>query len=145
MPPVSPDPTPFLPRLAAADYAWGGINCATAIGTYLQWALGLNRDPAEDWIGAVADEAEARAMLRRKGGLPAVMAREARALGLPRAPVDGLAAGDVAIVRYRPLGGEERHHGAIVTRTGRMAIKCNDGVVLTRNVRTVAAWRAARA
>lgn len=97
------------------------------------WQTVHGDDPASEFRGGYSDLEEAAALLRRHGHLPRLVARLARRIGAARTNCPQ--PGDIAIVRHR-----ERFWCAIMTSSGRWAVKCHDGLAALRNPRIVAAW-----
>lgn len=134
------DPRPFLLHLSATPYRWRTMNCALAVADYWLWATGRNFDPAGDWRDRFDTAEEFAAELAKKGGLPVLIARTCRDLGLPKLPPGVFLVGCIAVVRFGFAGGPVRHHAAIRTPSGRWAMKCTDGIVIATEVKAVAAW-----
>lgn len=122
----------FLAMLRREPFGYGSCDCALVLGAWAALARGIT-DPAAHLKGTYASANECAAVTRRNGHLPRLVARLARDVGLERtrAPQPG----DIAVVRF---GGA--WFGAIRTRGARWAIKCNDGLLVTRECRVVAAW-----
>lgn len=122
----------FLADLARRPFRWGETDCALVLADWWQLNHG-GPDPAAALRGSYASEDECTAVLVRNGHLPRVVRLLARSVGARRTA--NPQPGDFAVVRY-----EGRWWGAIMGPSGRWAIKCHDGLALSRNVRLVAAW-----
>jgi hypothetical protein len=126
MPPVL---AAYLRDAARTPFVWGELDCVTFLADWLVCATGLP-DPAAQWRGRYANEPEAAAVCGRCGA-PGVIARGARAAGLPRTrdPLPG----DIGVV---VIG---RAVGAIRTPAG-WAARLSCGIAVARNPRVVASW-----
>jgi hypothetical protein len=124
----------FLQRYASRRFQYGACDCCTFLADWIL-ATGRNRDPAEGYRGTYNDEASCLAVLRAAGGLLRLVRYLAADFCLARVEPATAPCGAIAVVRH-----QGRHFGAIRTPSGRWAIKCNDGLVMLRDVRVVAAW-----
>lgn len=134
------DPTPYFVRAAGLDARYGTMDCALALADYLAWARGLNSDPAEGFRGTYATEEECHAVIRREGGLVRIFRRIAEEYGLTRISLESPPSGAFGVVRYQPPGRTDGHFGGIIARSGRIAIKCGEGLLFTRAAHPVILW-----
>jgi hypothetical protein len=123
--------TAFLRDLAGRRAVLGEVDCCLAIADWVLVSRGF--DPAARFRGVYATEDDVSALLKREGGMPRLLGRLARDAGARR--VKDPQPGDFAVVRA-----DGKCWGAIRTPSGRWAIKANDGVVMSRLPRVVAAW-----
>ena len=120
-----------LNNLAREPFAWGTRDCALVVADWIAARRGV--DPAAGWRGRYASEAECSGLLRAAGHLPRIFARLAREHGIARTTAPR--PGDVAVVRIGAMW-----FGAVMTPTGRWAVKAGDGLS-SGKARVVAAWR----
>lgn len=133
----------WLDEAAARDWDWTSWNCILAAA---DWAVLLTgRDPAAAWRADCRDEASARAIVRRAGGLTALARDALEPQGWTRTarPIPGA----VGIVRRVASPDVGARTGRIGFRTGfaavclgdRWALASSEGVIVER-MRVVAAW-----
>lgn len=121
----------FLVELTARDFRYGETDCALVLGEW--WARRHGADPACHLRGTYHDDAGCEAVLAAGGQLPRLVARLARSVGAARTSEPQ--PGDVAVVRML-----RTWWGAIMTPSGKWAIKSGGGLYVTQNCRVVAAW-----
>jgi hypothetical protein len=123
-----------LRDLARRPFRYGQTDCVLVLADWLL-ICGRNRDPAEGYRGAYADEDGYRAILAPAGGLARFVRSMAAEMCLARVRACIAPEGAIGVVRH-----EGQHFGAIRTPSGRWAIKANDGLLMLRDARVVAAW-----
>jgi hypothetical protein len=129
----------FLRDYAGRPFSYGTTDCVLFLADWLL-ICGRNRDVAEEYRGTYTDEDACFALLRAKGGLLRLVAREARELALRPVRPATAPCGAIGVIRYRPEGENERHLGAIRCPSGRWASKCTHGLLMVGAPRVAAAW-----
>lgn len=124
----------FLDRASRTPFAWGQSDCMLEVADWLDFAC--QTGAAGRWRGTYSDEASLDALLEPLGGLETAMRAEAVTLGLEEAAEPQV--GDVALVTVE---GQEKPLGAILMPSGRWRMKTLEGVVLSREVTVVVAWK----
>ncbi len=125
----------FLARQSAVPFLWGRSDCCLFAADYVRAVTG--RDPGEHLRGQYSDEDGAVATLDENGGLEGVM--DLSEWARVNAPEEG----DIAIVKYAPLGREEVLLPAIRVAGG-WYHKCgHGGVAFSKLPEPQVIWRAA--
>ena len=88
----------FLERMAAAPFVDGKADCALTVADWVMVATGCD-DPAAELRGRYSTALGRERVLKRKGGLHAVMAEAAIRAGLR--PATNAVRGDVGTLRHR--------------------------------------------
>lgn len=119
----------FLASLAREPFTYGHSDCAWVLGRW--WELRHGDNPAAALHYATHDEC--LTVLAQHRGLLRLVFNLSRSVGAhrTRAPV----AGDFAVVRHRGI-----QFGAIMGESGKWAIKCSNGLFMTRRCRVLMAW-----
>lgn len=139
---IRPMLTAWLDEACAREWDWAGWNCILAPA---DWALRLTgADPAAAWRADCRDEASARAVVRRAGGLVRLAGAALEPLGWRRV-TGSPGVGAVGVVRRAGPDGDRP--GRIGLRTGfgavclgaRWALATGDGL-LVEPARPIAAW-----
>ncbi len=133
----------WLDQACARDWDWPVWNCILAPADWALLSTGL--DPAAAWRGDCQDEAAARAVVRRAGGLTRLAATSLEPLGWVRTRTPG--GGAVGVVRPSVMIDRGVASGRVGFRTAfggvclgkRWAIASSDGVMV-EPARVVAAW-----
>ncbi|MBS7532263.1 hypothetical protein KHC28_01105 [Ancylobacter sonchi] len=126
------DLSAFLRHAQRQPFVFGHFDCTLMLADW--WLANHGVDPAADWRGTFATQADCNALLRRHGGLPRLLARMALQVGAVR--TTDPQPGDFAVIRAPTLWA-----AAIRTPTGRWAVKEGEGLTAIREARIVAAWK----
>ncbi len=122
----------YLWRAAEEPFAWGRRDCSLFPA---DWVLELcGDDPAAPWRGRYRTERGCRRLLKREGGLAALMTRACVAAGMMDRPIARLEAGDVGLVIARTACAVELVP-AICTGGHGAAVRSQRGVIFGK-----AAW-----
>lgn len=122
----------FLDRASAEPFVDGKADCALMVADWVMVAMGVP-DPAIEFRGKYASAFGRERLLRRLGGLSAVMGRQAAVLGVREA--SEAISGDVGVIRL----GKQTLAGIF---TGRLwAVKSSRGVDALMPDDVLIAWR----
>lgn len=122
----------FLERMAATPFVDGKADCALTVADWVVAATGCD-DPAHDLRGRYSTALGRERLLKRKGGLHAVMAGCAIRAGL--LPASTPERGDVGTLRH---GGQVL---AGICMGERWAVKSSSGVSALKPDEIILAWR----
>lgn len=128
-----------IAEAGAAAMVWGVNDCCLFVADWVRIATAL--DPAVEWRGGYVDRRGAMRLLRRRGGLLAVVSAALDDLGLPR--TDDPLTGDVGVVTatIAVRRGRTIVSPVAAIRIGRLwAVKGAAGMV-GADLETIAAWR----
>lgn len=118
----------FLAEMARRPFVWGEHDCCLVVA---DWWLTVHggEDPAIDFRGTYATEAEARAIIDVNYGLEAIFERMALSVGANYGPTDQSRGepGSFGVATF-PDGVDR---GVIATPTGRWATKAVTGIHVT--------------
>lgn len=125
----------FLERHGGLDLAWGLADCMIFPCDWMLAATGL--DPAARWRGTYHTAREAQMIVRREGGMVALMAKGAQDIGAVGVNLSEAPTGAMGIV-IAPTAKGPQEMGAIKTSIG-WAVFCGSGV-LVGQYEALGAW-----
>ena len=118
----------FLDSAAAEPFAWGRHDCALLLA---DWALALTGvDPAAHLRGRYATARACARLLKRAGGLLAVVADCAARAGFDPVAPECARAGDVGVVQVFAAGAAPVWTGGLAVDDHRWAIVSERGLVI---------------
>lgn len=121
----------FLAEMARTPPSLGRLDCALTLADW--WAVNHGVDPASHLRGTYHDEASCAALLARHRGLVRLVRDICQNIGASRTQVPQ--PGDIAVVKFAG-----QHLGAIRATSGKWAIKCSRGLVVTSRCKPLAMW-----